>query len=500
MTYIQKYNKDDIHIRSVIIGLINLLNQEIFYVNVHSNEQQDIVECPFYYSTTGDERFLQDYFMEWRDCIHPKYITGNFDPIPRGIVKLTDMNINTGNLTQRWIRGEFTRLIDGKLETFSAYINSLPLDFSFNVSIRADTITDIFKITQAVLETFYHIQIYNTSYKGVMIPCQVGFPDAYPIEKTFEFTYPTDTNIEMNFQLTLETYLPVFDEPNLGSLMAINDANSSDKLKNWLNNTPEGGIKLIDTAEKPSIGNLMGNSETTYYVGESRRNKIQVRAGDKTKNINDNLSAVGTSLRKTSNRMDSIIVGDFTVQYDNTVDELTLITPKIGDEYISTGTMEISWVYTGFIHKLDIYYSINYGNTWEIIERFVPAAIGKFDWIIPNITSIQKILVICEKGYGAEIMALVDINGEIYDTMILNAGNDYDQTVVLELESENGSGAELLPSVINGKINDVLIRQPGLGYDISKQHELTIKIVSSDGNVVDYLKDINKNIGVVLVK
>ncbi len=492
MSYLDKYNRDNIHARAVIVGLINLLNQEVFIINTHSNERQDIVEIPFYYSNAGDERFLQDYFMEWRDCVHPKYLDGNFDPIPRGVVQLTDVTLNTGSFTQRWIRGNFNRIVNGKIETYNAYINSLPIDMNFDVAVQVDTMTEAFKIQQAILEVFYRVQIFNTTFKGLMIPCQVGFPESYPINKTFEFTYPTDTKIEMTFSLTLETYFPVFDEPNLGSNKAINSANTK-----MDESEQESGEDVT-----PNIGTAMGNSETTYYLGESRRDRITVRRGSEATTIEDNMSAAGASVRRASNRMDAVLIGDNVPSGVNSETTITLTSPKLNEEYFSNSEMEVTWEYSGFIHKVNLLYSLDYGENWVEFERLYPAAQGSYKWELPNFTELIDVLVVSSdgKGSGAQIFALVDINGEIYDTIVINPGNNYSQLVNLEIESDTGSGVELIPSVVDGKIVDAVIRNPGTGYRVTKQVEMSIKVVAAGIDVEDYLKDDNGNIGVILVK
>lgn len=502
MPYLEKFNRDDIHARAIIVGLINLLNQEIFFVNTISNTEQKIVEVPFYYSNTGDERFLQDYFLEWRDCVHPKFLDGNFDPIPRGVVNIEGMDINTGNLTQRWIRGNFTRLINGQLETFSAYLNSIPLDMNFNVKIQTDTMTDAFKIIQALIEVFYKVQIFNVSFKGVMVPCQVGFPENYNIEKMFEFVYPADTKIEISFSLALETYYPVFDEPNLGSRNAIANANA---MQDWVNNT--SGNTAIDmpattsTSSDDRLGTPM-NDGTSYFVGESRRDRISVQSGTSDTSISDNLSGYGRSVRSVANRMEAIITDSFKLDSNDNPPTIEITNPLVNETYYVGDEINLKWSYTNYIHKVDIYYSIDYGQSWVLIERLYNASLGEYKWIVPNLTGLLDVLVIKtnKKGDGAIIQALVDINGSIYDTVIINPGNNYDQTVSLEIESDTGSGVELVPSVIDGKIVDVLIRQPGVNYVVSKQAEVSFKIISSTGSADDFLKDDQGNIGVVLVK
>ena len=487
MSYLEQYNHDNIHARAIIVGLINLLNQEVFIINTHSNERQDIVEVPFYYSTTGDERFLQDYFMEWRDCVHPKYLDGSFDPVPRGVVALTDMSINSSNLTQRWIRGNFNRIVDGRIETYNAYLNSIPIDMNFDVTMKVDTITEAFKIVQAVLEVFYRNQVYNTTFKGLMIPCQVGFPEQYTLTKNFEFSYPSDTKIEVTFSLAVETYFPVIDEPNLGSTKAISNANPNDTVVNTTNQ---------------DLGSRMGNSGSTYFVGRSRREQVTVRSGSNTISINDNMSAAGASVRKASNRMNAVCITSMKPAGDPDETTIKLIYPKTGDEFYSNEYLNIKWDYEGFLHKVNLYYSLDYGNTWSPIEMLYQGSAESYKWLIPNFSELIKVIVITPdgKGKGADIYAMVDIDGGIYDTIIVNTGHNYNQTVSLDIESEEGHGVELIPSVIDGKIVDVLVRNPGENYRITKQVEVSLKIEGVGIDAEDHLKDNDGNVGVILVK
>jgi hypothetical protein len=209
--FLHKSNTDDVHARSVIVGLVNLLNTRVQFSNVLADTDIDNVTVPFFYSMTGDERFLQDYFLEWNDCVHPKIADGNYDVIPRGIVTLENNTINTAAMTHRFVRGTYTKEVNGQVQTYNSFLNSIPLKMSFKVSIEADSNLDAFKIQQSIIETFYKTQVYSIKYKGFRVPCQAGFPEDYGINKTFEFTYKTENKISIEFTLEIETYLPVVD-------------------------------------------------------------------------------------------------------------------------------------------------------------------------------------------------------------------------------------------------------------------------------------------------
>jgi len=209
--YLHKYNTDNVHARAVIVGLVNLLNSKVQYENIYSDTEIQSVTVPFYYNFGGDERFLQDYFLQWNECMTPDMVDGNIDPIPRGIVTLSSSTINTNMMANRFVRGNYVKQVGNEVITYNAFINPIPLSMNFDVKIVADTSLDAFKIQQSVLETFYKTQVFSVEFRGFRVPCQVGFPEDQGIEKTFEFTYQSDTEIAFNVPLQLETYFPVTD-------------------------------------------------------------------------------------------------------------------------------------------------------------------------------------------------------------------------------------------------------------------------------------------------
>ncbi len=259
--FLHKYNTDNVHARAVIVGLVNLLNNRVQYENVLSDTEIDVVSVPFFYSMTGDERFLQDFFLEWNDCIHPRIADGNYDVIPRGIVNITSSAINTSAMTHRFVRGSYVKEVNGELQTYNGFLNSIPLTMNFDVKIETDTNLDAFKIQQAIIETFYKTQVYSVSYKGFRVPCQVGFPEDFGLENPLEFTYQSDKKIEVSFSLVIETYLPVIDQTTVR------------KNSNRINASKPGGL-LLDLYTQPEgslpqlkIIDLIPNS--TYFSGSN---------------------------------------------------------------------------------------------------------------------------------------------------------------------------------------------------------------------------------------
>lgn len=212
-----KFNYDNIFIRTVIAGVINILNDRVYLIYRLSDTETKTHYVPFYYSLTGDERALQDFYIQWNDCIQPKKVDGNIDVLPRGMVKMNNVNINTSSLTNYLVRGDFVKEDENnQLLTYSAKMHSIPLKMNFEIEIQADTQEDSWKIWEKVIEVFWPTVASSVRWNYVRIPFQMGFPADMPIEKLFQWSYGSvssqNVNTNMKFTVELETYYPIFDK------------------------------------------------------------------------------------------------------------------------------------------------------------------------------------------------------------------------------------------------------------------------------------------------
>jgi hypothetical protein len=127
--FLEKYNTDEVFLRNLIISFIRSLNEKLTYIQV--NDQQNILQVyvPFFYSMTGDESFLQDFFIEYKNCLTDEpHAEGNYDVVPRGVVQMTSSNIDVAGIMNPNVRMSYTlEDLDGNMKTFSAYLNQLEL-------------------------------------------------------------------------------------------------------------------------------------------------------------------------------------------------------------------------------------------------------------------------------------------------------------------------------------------------------------------------------------
>lgn len=207
-----RYNYDDVFNRTVIVGLLYLLNHEVYYEQIWDTNVVENVCVPFMYDFgSSDERFAQDnYTFFGKACFGDRKIDGKFDMLPRGAVKYTGSQIDASNMTHRFIQGRFLKNENGKLTSYIANMMSIPLTFNFEVEMWIDNIVTAFKIEQALREAFYKNRRYDVLFRGLKIPCRAGFPESHNLDKTVSYAFDAERQLKLTFSLSVETYQPVF--------------------------------------------------------------------------------------------------------------------------------------------------------------------------------------------------------------------------------------------------------------------------------------------------
>lgn len=204
-------------IRNAVIGLIDLLNTESQYEVVRQDEKKDI-HVPFFYNFGVDEQFMKDFFFNLPPNCNIPLAEGNYERLPRGVVTLESVSVNTSNLTNSYVRGNWQAEArddnDRKIAVgHSARMRSLPLSITFSVEVRVDTANQAFKILEMFMDTFYANRVIFFQHKGLRIPAQFRFPDSDQINKnyTFDFNTQADNFTSLKGTVIMEVPYPTFD-------------------------------------------------------------------------------------------------------------------------------------------------------------------------------------------------------------------------------------------------------------------------------------------------
>lgn len=211
MSLYNTYNNEDLISRAVIAGMLNVLNNNIEYNQVWSNDEKEIVNVPWFYNQSGDERFMQDFYTHYHSCNFPKPVDGNFDMFPRGVITYTGADVDSNRITNRFVQGKYVREVEGKLQSFVSFLYSIPLTVKFDCEIWADTQVTALKLEQAIRESFYKTVTFYVYYKGMRLGCTSGFSEDVVIDKLIEYSFESDNKIKLTFNIEVETYQPVFD-------------------------------------------------------------------------------------------------------------------------------------------------------------------------------------------------------------------------------------------------------------------------------------------------
>ena len=489
--FLHKHNTDNVHSRAVIVGLINLLNSRVHYENILGDNSIEIVGVPFIYAMSGDERFLQDFFTHWNDCVHPRMADGNYDVIPRGTVTLTSNTINTEMMTHRFVRGVYVKEVNGQLQRFSAFLNSLPLTMSFDVEIDTDTVLDAFKIQQAVIETFYKVQVFSVNFRGFRVPCQAGFSEDLGVEKTFEFSYQDQGKVKIKFGIEIETYYPVTDPTT--------ERNDNNRMKTF-------GINgQLPSSYNPNVP-LPFEAQNTKESSEEWQAGMANNGGlattlkiDPERSLNTSSQSIGGKIYPAREK-------------DKPKATINLITPTANDTFFSTGTVPISWVNTGIVTAVNIYYQLVGTDVWVPIIKNLRNG-GFFDWVVPffdengteQTTNNLEANVITNTGINARIRAIIDSAGGVENIIIFESGVGYDNSDIIQV-SPISRPFETPLTVVNpiiqtgisgdGEIVEAIINNPGSGFLPTNKTDIIIKVEdASNSSVYDLLRKSGKFTG-----
>jgi hypothetical protein len=209
-------NTDDIFLRNLTIALLDLLN-ETMQIKLARNDTFETFSVPFLYNYGTDEGFLKDFYIGLPDNCQIPLAEGTYDIIPRGIVTLGSFQVKTSDLTNRFVRGNYTETEKGSsdqniLTGYSAQLYALPLTVSFNVKVICDNLNKAFKIAERMLDVNYSNRVVYFQYNGVRIPAQFQFPSTETIDKKYAFSYTDNNKLNLSLDLQVETYFPSFEE------------------------------------------------------------------------------------------------------------------------------------------------------------------------------------------------------------------------------------------------------------------------------------------------
>ena len=217
--YDLEFNKDDVILRNIIVGVLATLNNKMWWYQQISQTEKQKVNVPFYFSTTGDERFLMDMFMNTVSAggTDTKNAEGVYNQLPRAILQLDGIAIDAGSLTNKFVRAFYQRVQDdGTLKTFNSEVFMVPLKLTFICDLYVDSNLDVFKAIQRTIEIFYKHNLFQIDIDGTRIPAVASLPEDFAKERPIEFTFGDKKEWKINYSIEVQTFMPIFKNEDNG--------------------------------------------------------------------------------------------------------------------------------------------------------------------------------------------------------------------------------------------------------------------------------------------
>lgn len=229
-----KFNFDDVYFRDLTVCLLDLLEGKLKWVNRFSDGDRQ-VEVPMYYSLTGDERYLLDSFSD--DVVsNNRLVEINTDIIPRGHITLKSWQIKSDDFTNPnvWLKTIVEN--DSEIKTMLSKVRAIPIQATYDLSIKVKSEIDVFKCSQAIMNTLWLYRYMYFEYNYMNIDAIVIVPDTESVTISREKNLTSDNTIKIDISLEVHSYYPAFMEKMEDYI--------GPKTVKWRNNVYFSGTKL----------------------------------------------------------------------------------------------------------------------------------------------------------------------------------------------------------------------------------------------------------------
>ena len=209
----ERFNMDDVFFRDLTICVLDTLEGQVKWVNRFTSGDK-YVEVPFYYSMTGDERFLLDSFTD--DIVsgdsegNGRYVELNTDIIPRGHLTMKSFAIRSDEFSNPnvWLRTVVEN--ETEIRKVLGRIRAVPVTVSYDLTILLSSEIDSFKCSQAIMDTLWLYKFMYFEHNFMNIDAVILMPDSNTIEMTREKNLTSDNSIKMTVSFEVQTYYPAF--------------------------------------------------------------------------------------------------------------------------------------------------------------------------------------------------------------------------------------------------------------------------------------------------
>ena len=422
----QRFNFEDSFFRDLTVSVLDTLEGEIKWVNKFSSGDR-VVNVPFYYSLTGDERFLLDSFSD--DVVSDNRLVDlNTDIIPRAHITLTGYDIRSDEFANPnvWLRMVVEH--DDEIRKVLAKIRAIPITAKYDLTILLSSEIDTFKCSQAIMDTIWLYRFMYFEHNFMNIDAVILIPDSNQIQIQREKNMTSDNSIKLTLSFEVQTYYPAYRKPTLPN--AITYPLQTDYINKNISAKVQVSRGSIDNVIFTEYHNLVTSSDGMVYplIGSGTRfdfttdqeysevpvepetfethptfdtsNKILDTNGDPITNQPINFKYLILKDKEDGQILYSEFISIQTNNLGNINHEVGLGQPLSGD------LLGIDW--NNGIYYLQIQIDLNLDDIYEILETrlFSAKFTGQIMKYEHNVSSNPEITV--NQGVGVKVISLVN--------------------------------------------------------------------------------------------
>lgn len=204
----EKFNYDDTFIRDITVSILDTLEGRVRWVNKFTSGDVE-VNVPFYYSLTGNDRFLLDSFVD--DVVSSNRMDElNSDIIPRGHLTLTNWQIRSEEFRNPniWLRSVVEN--NKEIKKVLNKLKAIPITATYDLVILLKSEIDVFKCTQSITNTLWLYKYMYFEHNYMHIDAVMTQPDSNTMEITREQNLKSDSTIKISMQIEVQSYYPSF--------------------------------------------------------------------------------------------------------------------------------------------------------------------------------------------------------------------------------------------------------------------------------------------------
>lgn len=245
-----KFNMDDVFFRDLTICVLDTLEGQVKWTNRFSSGDVE-VNVPFYYSLTGDERFLLDSFTD--DVVSDnRFVELNSDMTPRGHLTMTGYDIRGEEFSNPnvWLK----MVVENKEEVrkMLTKVRAIPITAKYDLVIILESEIDTFKCSQSIIDSLWIYKFMYFEYNFMNIDAVILMPDTNQIEINREKSMTSDTSIKLNISFEVQTYYPAYKKD--GDFLS-NSSMVRPKKTKWYSNLKQAhgrniGTNMDDNSDK----------------------------------------------------------------------------------------------------------------------------------------------------------------------------------------------------------------------------------------------------------